>query len=125
MSITTCEVVAPFVTSFTVPFRILRALIFMTISFNRYARIYITASGQPAAPPFVTRSFRGGAVKQRRQLLVAEVEMVEQVVEVARLLSEVDLRLLRVECLDQPVQADQPVDARGRVDPAERQGGGA
>src|SRR6185295_4548309 len=106
-------------------FKMLRALIFITVSFNRYGQLYMTAFGRPAAPVIITKSFRSGAVKQRRHLRVAEVDVIEQVVEVARLRFEVDLCLLRVEGLDQPVQADQPVDARRRVDPAERQGGGA
>jgi hypothetical protein len=69
---------------------------------------------------FSRRSLRWCAVKQRRELLVGQFDMIEQPVEIASLLPQIDLRQVGVENCDQPVEPDEPVDAGRRIDSAER-----
>ena len=45
-------------------------------------------------------------------MLIGQIDVVEQVIEIARLLAKVDLRHIGIERLHQPIEADQAIDAR-------------
>src|SRR5690606_22140617 len=66
-------------------------------------------SGRPAVRP----------CKERVQLGFAKFDMIEELIELARFLPEVEWKTVAVEEVGEPREADQPVDRGRAVDPAE------
>src|SRR5688572_15671707 len=101
MSILTCAVVAPLITSTILPLRTLRALILMPLlPFCHWRRC-----------------------QQCVELRLAQVDVVEQFVEIACDDAKVFRKLRRIENGCEPAHADQAIDARRVVKPAKRQAG--
>src|SRR6185295_12207611 len=93
MSILTCAVVAPLVTSTILPFNTLRALILMS------------------SLPLRVCCRR----EQSVQLPLAEIDLIEPLVEIAGDAAQILWKLLGIEDRRQPTYADQPVDPGRRV----------
>src|SRR5260370_42577988 len=88
-----------------------------------------TAANRMTASPIRTTalrsapSVRAGALEQPIELRILELRAVEQRVKKARVGAQVDASFRRIEGLEQPAQADQPVDRRRGIDPAPWQAG--
>src|SRR5262245_41945126 len=101
ISILTCAVVAPLVTSMILPLRTLRALIFLSsLRFGRCSR------------------------QKHGYLLVGQINLVEELVELPRGRLEVLRKLLGVEDRSEPADPNQAVDTRRGIKPAPGQVGG-
>src|SRR5260370_25742274 len=83
-----------------------------------------TEANRMTASPIRTTALRSapsvcaGTTEQPIELRILELRAVEQRVKKARVGAQADASFRRIEGLEQPAQADQPVDRRRGIDPA-------